>query len=183
MNFFTKNSQEIPDTAKMVCRELALDWIFFELSADMFGNSYDMQQKFDHYIPDYNGQSPYTQAHMSLARKFIETYGDESLPKEERKMAVDAEYVAFKTGVALELLTDDLMRRGLVGREAQARRITSTIGEAYPSKLDSHNFSWIEPFSRPELIERVGLLKPRKNIRHMNLELGNLVADVILYDK
>ena len=93
-----------------VTSKLALDWILFELSADALGNSIYMYDKFERYIMDFNGQGRAYSAELSTVQKYqggsLQDIGPDVY-------ALRAHQSAFKFGMGLALLHDDLLLMGL----------------------------------------------------------------------
>lgn len=137
--------------------KLAMDWVLFEYSADMFSYSYAMQRRFDRYVPDY-GTVPSDHDYLAVAENFMSTYGNNEDPHAFDN-AVRGEHAAFRQGVALQLLKQDLVRRDIVSSLQHASWITHYLSVHYPKTRQ--NSVAVEPLNHAELTKRVSELEPR----------------------
>ncbi len=142
----------------LVSVDYALDWIFYELSADALANSYLMQHKYGKYIPDFNGQSPSYEAELSIAEQFIKDYSGDTV--DDRRLARE-ESENLKSGLSLLLLTDNLVSRG-IGNVKQSEWMVKHLRQNYP--LPRKRKAPINPFDRYEIIKRFAGLEPRKDV-------------------
>lgn len=149
---------ESPEEAKdKLLTKLAMDWILFEYSADMFSYSYAMQRRFDRYVPDY-GTVPSDRDYLAAAENFVRNYGSDKDPHAFDN-AVRGEHAAFRQGVALQLLKQDLVRRDIVSSLQHASWITHYLSAHYPRTRQ--NSVAVEPLNHAELTRRVSELEPR----------------------
>lgn len=132
---------------------LALDWVIHELSADALGNSCYMQQRFDCYIPDYNGQNIYDNAELTISNEFLRNYADVNFSEEEAR----ADHNNFRAGYALELLRADILRRGLTDSTQRADWITHGLAKQYPL---FNGQTPITPLRREALMVRCANMQP-----------------------
>lgn len=141
-------------------RRVAFDWLIFELTADALGNSVDMQEKFDKYVPDYNGQSRYYRSELTVCRRNLESLVDpEKLPLSSDLLE---EYHAnFRAGVGLALLRDSLLLYGL-SREQQAHWVIEHIRTMFDEFGSRRTAPQIVPLGEVELSEWISSLKPRE---------------------
>jgi hypothetical protein len=154
---------------RKITRDLSLDWIFYELTSDMLANSIYMQQRFDHYIPDFNGQSPHYRTEFTIAREFLSGYASDEF-QSERDHAVLREFRNFRAGVALGMLADDMIRKEVAGSMTEALWITSMLAKEYP--LYGREQKPIVPMGKVEMFIRLSSLEPRKNVGNSYLNLS-----------
>ncbi len=107
---------------------MALDWTMYELCADALGNSCYMQHSFDGYIKDFNGQSTSYNSHDTVVREFLKEYASDFT-----EVDVAREHESFRSGFALQLLKNDLLRNKLCSSLKQAEWVVAQISKNYPT--------------------------------------------------
>lgn len=162
-------TQKIRDLSLAV----ATEWVFYELAADAVASSYYMQQKWNRYIADFNGQSPHYAAELSIAQRFLEMYADQTTLSDSM---VRGEYNAFRSGLGLILLQDSLLRNGVTPSRKINEWVIQGLTSTYPS-IDGRN-TVVEPYSRAAISERLTALIPKKNVEMEYFKLSESVRAV-----
>lgn len=152
---------------KDACFKTALEWVLFELSADAAGNSCYMQQHYDKYIPDYNGQSPYYSAERTVSRSFIQQYAQDL---DEGDVVYDHE--SFRSGFALQLLVDALLRNGVSTSIKHGQWTVHHIFGNYPQPLKAEGSMPINPLDYHEIVQRFQSIHPIDGLRGRMAELA-----------
>ena len=124
----TLESRELIDgkDEEQIVEKLALNWMFYGLTADVVANSYSMQQRYDAYIPDWNGQAAIYLAQYAMSEAFYREYAP-GTEHDARIMSLDHEN--FRAGVSLLQLKDDLLRMGVVKHDTVAGWVIHDLGK------------------------------------------------------
>ncbi len=155
---------------------LALDWIFFELTADVAANSYTMQQMYDGYIRDWNGQAHCYKAQYSFSRELFNEYAAVS---ESNEQSIASDHLSFIGGIGLILLKEDLLARKVTDSVARASWITEGIRKNYPTARNG-TYRAIMPLDKQDIIQRFVGFKPRLNVRERMQEFARLFIDELI---
>lgn len=159
----TKHTETVYGNASL--DELAVNWLFFESTADVLSEVYLMQRRFDRYIPDFGNLADDTFANISS--QFFEDYADgEDIGA--RAMAVGLDYRNYRSGVALLQMRDELVRRRVVDTVTDANCITGRLSRKYPSTFFRRSPSVsakINPLSYQEIVQRNLALAPLKGTK------------------
>jgi len=157
-------------SCELLASEVAADWLFYEMAADALSNSYYMRQKYGRYIRDFNGQMPSYEAEQSISQKFIETYGDgRTIHPHLRR----DDYNSLKAGIAVELLSDNLIRRGIIDTSEDAKCVMAKIRKFYP-KQGARNIAVI-PYDLNQIIEHISPLEPRVQVTKGRLATAEII--------
>jgi len=161
------------DIEPQTVKKMTLELLFYEATADLVANAVYMQQQFDKYIPDFNGQSPFYQTEFTIARKFL---GELSL-HEPTKEELILEYYNFRSGAALAQLERSMIRENIAANIMNARALKKALGDNYTDREKSEKrkhqkFGFkIEPMTVGELRDRVTFMQPRISARQRLAEL------------
>lgn len=144
-------------------KKLSFDWIFFELTADAAGSSCYFQQKFNKYIPDYNGSSPHFRTDLAISDNYLSGLTDEK----PSVVTMEADHIDFRAGMALVQLHDALLRSELGLSVSRARFIINQLSASYPQKYFKGVKITPEPHSQNDVILRLSSIEPRDPFRDM----------------
>ena len=156
---------------RLLAKELAVDWLFFELCADALSSSIYMQQKFTRYVRDFNGQNASDRTELTISRKHL---GANVHPE-----LVEEDHLALRSGIAIEMLADDLVRRGVCDTREMAEYLKAKLIEFYPKPKGR---TTLVPFNREQIHDRLSTVRPRKDERKGGLALGEVVFLAQLVD-
>lgn len=151
-------------------RKLSFDWMFFELSADAAASSCYMQQKFDKYVPDYNGQSPHFRTDLAISDNYLSSFSNGKPPIS----VLEADHIDLRAGMALIMLHDSLLRSNLGVSTVKARHIINQLSALYPKKLFAGEVVQPEPHTQTDIVLRLAAMEPRNPHRDMAEWLLNL---------
>lgn len=154
----------------------AAEWIFLELMSDAANNSCRMQEVFDGYVPDYNGQANCNLAETTISRNFFKA--DPNLSNEEYAIRQDTNN--FRAGVALLFLRNSLVKHGVTNSINHADWIINDLRNDYPSETCSF---LVEPLSAEGIENRLRAMKPNDTKIQMARFIATLdPLDEFLYD-
>ncbi len=143
----------------------ALSWGFYELAADAVGNTVSMQQHFNKYIPDWNGQAYCHRAQSTVSEELFRRYSQATTPEavdeeiRNNSASIAFDHSGLRSGVALELLRDALLHEGVVDRVARSNWIIKAVQRAYYQKTG------VEPLPKHLITARISMLSPRQHQR------------------
>lgn len=155
---------------KMLSKELAVDWLFYELSTDALLNSIYMQQKITRYVRDLNGINAYSEAEFTISKAFYESYGHDT---SMNRNALHEDYISLKSGIAIELMTENLLRKNVIDSSKKAESVIDKIRNKYPTIPRLNNK--IVPHNLNKIIERVSILEPRIDKRKGKIALAEII--------
>lgn len=150
-----------------VTRMLAIKMLFAESSIDMLGNSVYMQQRFEKYIPDFNGQSPHYTCELEVPRQFYDQYAYDEPGEHELR----ADLLALRHGIGLNFLKVDLLRFELVSKMKYAEWLIRSVQQKKPGKAVSGVS--VSPHDEYAISQRVMSLEPRFGAARAMIELAH----------
>lgn len=132
----------------------AVEWVFAELVVDAVNNSCRMQEVFDGYVPDYNGQANCNLAETTISRNFFNIYGGTEFLKEE---CIRQDADNFRAGMALLFLRNSLIKHRVTDSVRRAAWIINDLRNDYP--CTTHKYV-IEPMNVKDIESRLMAMKP-----------------------
>lgn len=138
-----------------------LGWGFYELVGDALGNSVSMQDRYNKYIPDWNGQAYCYLGQYAISEWLFGEYAQnhgELNDKEyaELQLAIRRDHAGLRSGVALGLVRDSLLR-DVTDNVTQTNWIIQGIKELYYKPQN------IFPLSKHQLMARLALMSPKEH--------------------
>lgn len=131
LNLKGEQQRATKQAAQRTLRTIAVNTAFFETTADALSDCFYMQHRYDHYIPDFNGQ--YWGSEKSVSRDFMDAYAAyESEAKHEAAIAQD--HRNFRSGVGMMFLADELLRQEVVGSMTEAAWVVRAVAMNYPTE-------------------------------------------------
>lgn len=131
------NNTDLEDNrTELFLRSVALDWALFELGADAMHEGVNMQQRFGRYVRDYTM--------------------DVSNPFEHRRL---------RAGLALQLMHDHFIRRGVVDTQDEATQLVDAFTSTYPMAIEPgsiYSGENVKPVSEKELGRIVECYEPKE---------------------
>jgi len=158
--FGVLDQRDIGDTKEdrtILSEKLAVNWLFYELSADAVANSYSLQQRYDAYIPDWNGQASCYMAQFAISESFFQEYAQDA-----DVHAVARDHESFRAGVSLLQLRDDLLRMGVVKHDTVAGWVVHDLAEVVYPQVRGDSQDHVRPLGREEIMLRLSCLVPRE---------------------
>jgi len=135
---------------------LGHEWLFYELSADILGNSVFMQNRYERYINDTNVQAGFD-ANFRVVKMFLESYADEF-----DRTDLEVQQTALKFGLALELMPDAIVRKGVTENLKKAEWMINGIRsrDDYPNTFLNGDIR-IRPLSSDEIVGRLATIQAK----------------------
>lgn len=147
--------------------KLAVDWIFFELSADAAAESCYMQHKYDRYIPGFNGQNRNWRSDLKISDEYLRKQTE----VEPSRAAANADHESLRAGIGMVLLHDSILRTDLFEGAPAARWLISYLQMNHPAKTENKYFS---VHSTADVILRLSGVTPRDTRRELEEYLAAL---------
>lgn len=167
-----EDTPDLRQAAAVTARELAFEWMFYELCVDALGNSYHMNQTFDgKYVRDFNGQSQGYGTETAISRRYIKEH-----PEATSLAGSNAttDHAAMRAGIALLLLRDSFIRKGIFDTFEQADEMMRVLAENYPTEYKPDtNGRMIQPRTTPH---DEGAIRDRLEAVHQARETDGRIA-------